>query len=262
MQRRITAVAALTSALLVVGYAPAASAAIIHLTQERLLVAHTTAGPSPLSPTHDDNQRETSPALGSFNRDLSASSTYQAPPPSQNGSWGTASVSQVVNYNPTAINARLDLAIRAWHAGGASSAEGQTNWRTTFRVDQPTDVHLVGEVVLRDFGNLGTTGSNSWSVFLTGAPDAGGEIHHVYGDGGGGPFAGADRDLDVRDTLRPGYVYTFGALLTAAKATEGGVGLDKRVTGHADVNLFLVPEPSAAAALLLGATLMLRRRRV
>jgi hypothetical protein len=237
-----------------------ARAAYLQLTQDRILVAHTTAGPTPVGTTDEDNQRESSPALGSFNRAFSASSRFEAPPPSQNSSGATATASQVVNYNPTAINARLDLGVHAFHSGGASSAESQTNWRTAFRVDQPTDFHLVGDVLLQDFGNLGTAGFNSWSVSLIGAPDAGGEADFIYGNGGGGPFAGADQDIDVRGTLRPGYVYTFAALLTASKATEGGVGIDKRVTGRTDINLFFVPEPSAAAVLALGATLLLRRR--
>ena len=253
-----SAYSVVATAVMVVTFVSAtgARAAYIQLTQDRVLIAHTTAGSSPIPTTDGDNQRETSSALGSFNRAFSASSTYEAPPPSQGTSGATALASQVVNYNPTAINARLDLDIHAWHRGGASSAESWTDWRTTFRVDQPTDFHLVGDVLLRDFGNLGTPGLNSWFVSLIGSADA----HYV--NGGAGPFWGADQDIDIRGTLRPGYVYTFSAQLTAFKATEGGIGLEKRVTGHADVNLFFVPEPSGAAALALGATLLLRRRRV
>ena len=238
--------------------ATSARAAYIQLTQERLLTAHTTA-----QGRDEDNQRESSAALGSFNRAFYASSTFEAPPPGREASWGTALASQVVNYNPTAINARLDLDVHAWHQLGTSTAEAWTDWRTTFRVDQPTDFHLVGDVLLRDFGNLGTTGSNGWGVSLSGSPDdAGAGPHLIYADGRFGPFAGGDQDIDIRGTLRPGYVYTFYAGLMSFKSTEGGIGLDKRVTGHADVNLFFVPEPSAAALLALGATMVLRRRRV
>jgi hypothetical protein len=251
-----------TVAALLLACALPARAAFIQLTQDRILAASTSAqsmgaGPAP------DNQRETSSALGSFDRALYSSSAAQAPPPNQGSSGGTASASQYAHYNPTAVNARMDLDVHAFHSGGSSTAGSETNWRTTFRVDTPTEFHLSGRVFLRDFGNLGTAGFNSWSFFFSGRPDAGGETVTFFGDGGGGPFVGADRPLDIRGMLQPGHVYTLGGLLTAGKSTEGGVGLDKRVTGFIDANLFFVPEPSGAAVLALaaGAAVLPRRRR-
>jgi hypothetical protein len=251
-----------TVASLLLACAPPARAAFIQLTQERILVASTTAqaGGSSAAP---DNQRETSSALGQFGRNFYASSFASAPPPGLDRSWGTTAASYFAHYNPTAINAGMDLEVSARHSGGSSTAAGETNWRTTFRVDTPTEFHLTGEVVLHDLGNLGSPGFNSWSFFFSGVPDAGGETVTFYGDGGGGPFTGADRDLDIRGTLQPGYVYTLGGLLTASKATDGGVGLEKRVTGHIDADLFFVPEPSGGAVLAMaaGAIVLPRRRR-
>lgn len=264
MQRTIAAIAALASAMIVSVHAPAASAAIIQLTQERSLTSEASAQVS--GPAVEDNKADASAALGSF--DHSFTSHAEAGQLPGIGVTADAAASHAVQVGPTSISGMLagESHIRGAGLGVMSSAEGRSSWSTTFRVDQPMPFNLTGRLRMFAPPTSGTPTNYSLGFFFRRLADGASQEETLYirtisGSGSLGGGANNDEPVNVSATLEPGYIYTLIGGVGGDMRYDGGVGGEKTVVGDISFNLNAVPEPSAAGALAPGATLLLRRRR-
>ena len=261
MQRRLKTIAALASGLVLAAYTSSASAALIQLTQERALTANASAGVGGAPVT--DNKSEASAALGSFDRSFT-SHAQVGQPPGIGWAIGDAAASHALQVGPTSIAGTLAVDAHARHVGGTVAAEADSDWSTTFRVDQPMPFDLTGRLRM-DVSSVDHPGDFSLGLLFQRRADGSGSSELLYGfaiNGPGGLGARYDQPVNVSGTLEPGYVYTLITGLSGDTSPVSGPGADRHAFGDITFNLTAVPEPSAAAVLALGATLVLRRRRV
>ena len=240
----------------VLGFAAAAPAAYLQLTQDRVLTAHATASSLGSGSSADDPKTETSNALGSFDRSLTASARVPRFNFPNEFAQAGASASQAVTYGPESIGGVFEISgfNGTLAPGEAAGSDAASQLTARFGVDKVTPFHFTGDASLQR-GGLGSLGTGSFTVAFNG--DGPGES--FYGDGG----IGGGRTIDVSGVLQPGHVYTLIAQINAGK---GGTGVSDEFQKEFNGNIHFtlaVPEPASAGALLTAGVLAsLRRRRV
>ena len=237
------------------------------LTQTRSLSTGASAESFGVTPQTDADS-ETSDALGSFSdRSVTsgASAFSQIPnPPFFASGNGTATARQSVSLAPTSITGTLVGDASAGTRVAAASGTATSSWSTTFRVDQPTPFDLRGGLGVQNIAEVMsyTTPSHNAFVSLSRRPDAGGDAQALY-DVSVPPFF-SSRPVEFSGVLEPGYVYSLTATAGASRTNNSFV-VSAQIGGSTvttvTFTLTTVPEPAGTGVLMLGAALLLRRRR-
>jgi len=252
--RRSSLIVAGIVAFTVLGFAAAAPAAYMQLTQDRALTALATAS-GPGTPAVSDPQTETSTALGSFDRSFTSSARVQRIGFPNEFAQAAAAASQAVTFGPESIAGQFLISgsTSQLAAGETAGSTGSSQWSTRFSVDKATPFHVSGQGSVQ-MGGLGSIGTSSVTFAFNG--DGPGESFVGQGGiGGTGPF-------DVSGVLQPGHVYTLIARIEAGKG-GGPLGDDFQKDFNGNLHFTLaVPEPASAAGVTTAGLLAsLRRRR-
>lgn len=260
MRRNELFIVSLASALVLLPHAGRASAALIHLTQDRALTANTSAEVSGTPVT--DNKGETSAELGPFDRSLTSHAEAVATPPAMGRAVSDAAASHAVQFAATSITGALAADGHIQQAAGRPSAQVNSSWNTTFRVDRPMPFDLTGRLRMSAGPTTGSPVGYTLAFTFWRSDGTLNEPIYFYGSSGQAGLSGfgADEAVNVSGTLEPGYVYSMSATVAGNMQAEGTVGADKRVAGDISFSLTAVPEPSAAAGFAAFSGALLRRR--